>query len=235
MTVAGSGAAGFEGDGHAAVDAALNDPSAVAVAHNGDVYVADTLNNRIRLISHATGLIRTIAGDGRSANDGSVGDQGPALRAQLSRPTGIALAPNGDLYVADAGHNRVRMINAASGLITTLAGTGIAGIAGDSGPAALASLDTPMGVALVPTANGVVVYVADSRNNRVRVIDAGGRITTLSGPWRLVAPTRIAYHPAGWLYVKDASPDGFTALAASQPLPRKATGAPARPAARKVT
>jgi DNA-binding beta-propeller fold protein YncE len=157
------------------------------------------------------------------------------LRAHLKWPTGIALAPNGDLYVADTGHNRVRRISGDTGLITTVAGNGIAGAGGDGGPAIRASLAAPMGLAVVSRDQRTVVYVADLRNDRVRAIEPGGKISTLSGAWRVVAPTRLAYHAAGWLYVKDASPDGITAVALSKPVRKEATGATARPAGRNVT
>ena len=216
IVVAGSGAAGFEGDGGPAASASLHGPSAVAVARNGDLYIADTLNNRIRMIAHATGVISTVAGDGRTAEGEHAGDDGPALRAQLNRPAGLAVAPNGDLYVADTGHHRIRRVSATTGVMTTIAGDGRSGSAGDGGPATRASLAGPLGVALESTSGGLVVYVADFFNNRVRVVDPEGRIATLEGSSRVLAPTRVAYHPAGWLYVKDASPDGVTAVAASK-------------------
>jgi DNA-binding beta-propeller fold protein YncE len=187
------------------------------VARNGDIYFADTLNGRIRVVALATGRIATIAGDGRTARDGQVGDEGPAQRAQLSQPSGLAVAPNGDVYVADTGHNRVRRIDAGTGTITTIAGDGRAGSTGDGGPATRARLAAPVGLALGSSSLGPVVYVADFLNNRVRVIGPGGDMATLDGPDGLRAPTRVAYHPAGWLYVKDASPDGVTAVATSTP------------------
>ena len=193
--------------------AVLRGPRAVAVARNGDVYVADTLNNKIRVIARATGLISTIAGDGQTSSGGEVGDGGPALRAHLNRPAGLAIAPNGDLYVADTGNNRVRRISASTGIIVTVAGDGAAGAHGDGGPAMRASLAAPMGLALVQRDDRVVLYVADSLNDRVRVIDPDGGISTLDPGGRVVSPVRIAYHPAGWLYIKDASPDGVTAVA----------------------
>jgi hypothetical protein len=173
----------------------LKGPSAVAVAASGDVYVADTLNNRVRVIDHATGLIGDIAGD-------------------LNQPAGLAVAPNGDLYIADTGHHRIRRVSADTGTITTVAGDGHAGISGDGGLATRARLAAPMGLALASTGRQVVLYVADSLNDRVRVIDPDGVIATLHAAGPVVAPTRLAYHPAGWLYVKDASPDGVTAIAA---------------------
>jgi DNA-binding beta-propeller fold protein YncE len=234
MTIAGSGTAGFAGDGGPAISASLHGPSAVAVAPNGDIYIADTLNDRIRVVSSATGLIATFAGDGQAAAPERVGDDGPALRAQLNRPSGLSLAPDGDLYVADTGHNRVRRISRATGVITTIAGDGRTGSSGDGGPALHASLSAPMGLALAPASGRLVVYVADRLNNRIRVIEPGGEIATLEGSARVLAPTRVAYHPAGWLYVKDASPDGVTALAASKSL-LQAAATVTHPSSRKGT
>ncbi len=232
VTIAGSGAAGFDGDGGPAVSASLRSPSAVAVAHNGDVYIADTLNHRIRVIAHATGFISTIAGDGLTAGEHQ-GDGGPALRAQLDHPAGLAVAPNGDLYVADTGHNLVRRISADNRTITTIAGDGRTGSNGDGGPAIRASLAAPMGLALSSTNGRLVVYVADLLNNKVRVVESDGGISTLDSPGRILSPTRVAYHPAGWLYVKDASPDGVTAVATSKLSPVEAAIAPGRPAGRE--
>jgi DNA-binding beta-propeller fold protein YncE len=100
--------------------------------------------------------------------------------------------------------------------MTTIAGDGRSGSSGDGGPAMSASLAAPMGLAIAPVSGGLVVYVADLLNNRVRVIDRDGVIATLDGSERVLAPARVAYHPAGWLYVKDASPYGVTAVAASK-------------------
>ncbi|MBI4262883.1 MAG: hypothetical protein HY657_00775 [Acidobacteria bacterium] len=217
VTVAGSGSAGFGGDGGPAAAAALRGPSAVAVGRDGNLYIADTLNHRVRAVSRATGVITTIAGDGQTASGAGVGDGGPAVQARLNRPSGLAVAPNGDVYVADTGHRRVRRIDAATGVITTVAGDGRAGSTGDGGPAVRASLAAPVGLALVSRGERLVVYVADVLDSRVRVFEPGGAIATLGRADRVLAPTRVAYHPAGWLYVKDASPDGVTAVAADSP------------------
>jgi GT2 family glycosyltransferase/DNA-binding beta-propeller fold protein YncE len=196
----------------------LHGPSAIAVSPTGDLYVADTLNNRIRRIAHDTGVSRAVAGDGRAGGGEDVGDDGPAASAQLARPTGLAVAHNGDVYVADTGHHRVRRISASTGIISTIAGDGVPGANGDGALAVDARLAAPMGLSLVSGASGFLVYVADTGNNRVRVIDPAGRISTVSSPRPLIAPTRIAYHPAGWLYVRDASPAGVSALAVPPPF-----------------
>ena len=211
-TIAGSTAAGFDGDDGVALSASLHSPSALAVALNGDLYIADTLNNRVRMVASATGVITTVAGDGRVGDGSDVGDGEQATLAQLDHPMGLAVASNGDLYIADTGHHRVREVSAETGRIMTIAGDGTEGREGDGGPAARARLASPMGLAIASSDQGTVLYVADSRNYRVRVVDPDGAITTLAGSIPIVAPTRIAYHPAGWLYVKDGSQAGVTAL-----------------------
>ena len=194
---------------------ALHGPSGIALGPAGDLYVADTLDNRIRLIAHGTNVSRMVAGDGRAENGAEVGDGLPGSSAQLERPTGLAVAHNGDIYIADTGHHRIRMISAATGIISTIAGDGVPGIRGDGALAVGARLAAPTGLSLASGHEGVFLYVADTGNNRVRVIDPSGRISTVSRPELLIAPTRIAYHPAGWLYVKDASTAGVRALAVS--------------------
>jgi DNA-binding beta-propeller fold protein YncE len=193
----------------------LHGPSAIALGPAGDLYVADMLSNRIRLIAPDTAVSRTVAGDGRPGSGEDVGDGRPAASAQLERPTGLAVAHNGDVYIADTGHHRVRKISASTGIISTIAGDGVPGSSGDGALAVDARLAEPMGLSLVSERRGLFLYVADTGNNRVRVIDPAGRISTVGSPGSLIAPTRIAYHPAGWLYVKDASPAGVSALAVS--------------------
>jgi DNA-binding beta-propeller fold protein YncE len=193
----------------------LHGPSGIALSLTGGLYVADTLDNRIRLIAPDTGGSRTVAGDGGAGTGEDVGDGLPGPSAHLERPTGLAVAPNGDLYIADTGHHRVRRISASTGLISTIAGDGAPGMRGDGALAVDARLAAPMGLSLVSEDGGLFLYVADTGNNRVRLIDPAGRISTVSSPGLLIAPTRIAYHPAGWLYVKDASPAGVRALPVS--------------------
>jgi len=235
ITIAGSGAGGFDGDRKQAAQAALNGPSGLAVARNGDLYIADTLNNRVRLVEQATGMIRTIAGTGTAGDPSLVGDGGPAMAAHLLNPVGVALAPNGDVYIADTGHNRIRRIVAATGVITTVAGDGLPGVAGDGGPATLARLAAPMGVAVVPTGKTVTLYIADSLNGRIRVLDPDGAISTLGGQLRFVMPSRLSYHHSGWLYVKDSSSSGVTAVSLSRPAHLDFAAAARRTPGRKVT
>src|SRR5258706_3603614 len=139
-TVAGSGENVYDGDEKLATDAALNTPSAVAAAPNGDIYIADTLNYRIRMVDAKTGLIHTVAVDGTPGDGQNVGDGGPATSAHLNMPSDVALETrNGALiaiYIADMHHNRVRRVDAKTHIITTIAGNGKWGFTGDDGPAA---------------------------------------------------------------------------------------------------
>jgi sugar lactone lactonase YvrE len=216
LTVAGTGAAGFDGDGKQATQSALNMPSAVAVARNGDLYIVDTLNHRVRVVEQATGLIKTVAGDGDPADGEPVGDDGPANVAHLSRPSDLAVAPNGDLYIADTGHNRIRRVNITTGIITTVAGDGSFGSSGDGSLATSASLAGPAGLALVPNGKHLTIYIADYFSGSIRMVSERGVISTFGDARRFTSPTRLAYHPAGWLYIVDASPAGVTALAVSK-------------------
>jgi uncharacterized protein (TIGR03437 family) len=169
-TVTGTGTAGFSADNVQAASAEVNLPQGVAVDAAGNLYIADTSNNRIRKV--AAGTIATVAGNGTA---GFSGDNGPATSAQFNQPEGVAVDTNGNVYVADTGNNRIREIS--GGIITTLAGTGVAGFSGDSGAAASAQLNQPKGVAVDTNGN---VYIADTGNNRIREI-TGGVINTIAG------------------------------------------------------
>jgi len=173
VTVAGTGRAGSGGDGGPAVLAQLDGPQDVAVDNAGDVFIADSGDNRVRRVD-AHGVITAYAGSG---DRGDAGDGGPAVDARLDTPTGLALGFDGALLIADTGNNRIRRVG-ADGTITTLAGTGDAGYAGDGNPAATALLNGPRCLAV--DARGTV-YVADTLNDRVRQIDASGIISTLAG------------------------------------------------------
>jgi len=168
-TVAGTGVCGYAGDGGAATSARLNFPHGVAVA-GGKVYIADTLNCRIRVVSGP--LITTVAGSGSCA---SGGDGGPPLAAGLTFPEAVAVGADGTIYIADTGGCRLRRVS--GGTISLVAGNGPCGFAGDGGAAQAALLDQPSG--LVVTGDGSVL-VADSQNCRVRVV-SGSMIATIAG------------------------------------------------------
>ena len=216
-TVAGSGENGYDGDDKPATEAALNTPSAVAAALNGDIYIADTLNYRIRMIDAKTGLIHTVAGDGLPGDGQDVGDGGPATSAHLNMPSDVALDPKtGDLYIADMHHNRVRKVDARTRIITTVAGTGVWGHSGDDGPATKARFAGPAGIAVVNEPGGkITIFIADFYNNSVRAIGPDGVIRDLTDEGREAfgAPTRVAYDPRrGFLYVADSSRDRVVPL-----------------------
>ncbi|HTB12228.1 MAG TPA: hypothetical protein VK752_11680 [Bryobacteraceae bacterium] len=171
-TVAGNGTTGFTGDNGQASTAGVYEPRGVAVDSAGNVYIADSHNYRVRKVTVSTGVISTVAGNG---TPGYSGDNGPATTAQLRYPVSVSLDSAGNLYIADLGASVIRKVS--SGTITTLAGTGSAGFAGDTGPATSALLDQPNGITLDSAGN---LYIADYLNARIREISSGV-ITTVAG------------------------------------------------------
>jgi len=165
-TVAGNGTPGYSGDGGAATSASLNSPEGVTVDAAGNVFIADTGNQRIRKVG-TNGTITTAAGNGFG---GYSGDGGPAGNASLDYPRGVAVDPSSNIFIADWGNHRVRMVS-PNGDISSLAGQGGAGFLGDGGPATNASLAYPAGVATDASGN---LLVADSENNRIREIWLAG-------------------------------------------------------------
>jgi len=161
------------GDGGPALDASLYHPSALAFDAAGDLFISDRDNARIRRID-ANGIITTVAGTGRP---GFSGDGGSATEARIDTPDAIVFDAAGNLYFSDANNNRVRMID-ASGIISTIAGTGAAGYSGDGGPATQASLADPNGLAFDRDGN---LYIADYDNGVIRKVDTKGTITTVAG------------------------------------------------------
>ena len=171
---AGTGTAGLAGDGGAATAAQLTSPTGVFATAGGVVYVADTGNHVVRRIA-ATGIIGTVAGTGTA---GFAGDSSAATSAQLNSPRGVYVTDGGVIYIADTGNHRIRRVS-ASGTITTYAGTGTVGYAGDGGTARAAQLNGPEGVFADTAGN---VYVTDTGNHRIRVIAASdSTISTLAG------------------------------------------------------
>ncbi len=187
-TIAGTGAAGFSGDGAPAVKARLRSPAGVAVDAAGNVLIADTVNNRVRVVAEHAGMfygkamtagdIYTVAGDG---TEGLSGDGGPAAKADLDNPAGVAVDAAGNVLIADTVNNRVRVVAEHAGMfygkamtagdIYTVAGTGphgtgAGGFSGDGGPAAKAELSGPAGV----TAEAGNLLIADRGNNRIRLV-----------------------------------------------------------------
>jgi len=172
-TLAGTGAAGDSGDGGPATQAQLNMPQGLAVDSAGTVYIADTLNNRVRRVN-SDGTITTVAGVGEA---GYTGDGKPGPEAKLNFPTGLAIGFGDTLFIADTGNNVIRQLG-ADGAISTVAGTGEAGYRGDSGRAVDAVLHAPAGLAFDGEGN---LYIADTLNQRVRRIDVTGQIETVAG------------------------------------------------------
>ncbi len=225
-TVAGViGNPGYTGDGGAATSAELNTPEGIALDNNGNLYIADSLNNCIREVNATTGIITTVAGNGTADFSG---DGGLATAAELNNPLGVAVATTGDFYIADTSNNRIREVNATTGIITTVAGNGTAGYTASddanintSAPGAQATaakLNKPVGIAIDPAGN---LYIADSTNNRVRKV-TNGIISTIAGNGAstsngdhstatvagLYAPYALAQDGNGNLYIADYT-DGY--------------------------
>jgi sugar lactone lactonase YvrE len=172
-TIAGTGTAGFGGDGDLATQARLNTPRGIAVDSSGIVYIVDSGNHRIRKVT-TDGKISTIAGTGVK---GPAGDGGPATKAQLNSPRWVTVDGADDLYISDTGNYRVRKVT-ADGKISTIAGTGTAGSGGDGGPATKAQLNVPFGVVVDSTGT---LYITDYRDHLVRKVTADGTISTIAG------------------------------------------------------
>ena len=238
-TVAGSGENGYDGDEKPATSAALDTPSAVAAAPNGDIYIADTLNYRIRMVDAKTGLIHTVAGNGEAGDSADVGDGKPATSATLNMPSDVQLDPRtGDIYIADMHHNRIRKVDARTHIISTVAGTGEFGYSGDDGPATQARLAGPAGIAVVPEpGDKVTIFIADYYNGHVRAVGVDGIIRDVSDEGREAfgAPTRVAFAQAGprpgWLYVADSSRDQIVAAEHSEDCAQPGAADAARRAA----
>ncbi|MCU0258389.1 MAG: hypothetical protein MUF56_05120, partial [Solirubrobacteraceae bacterium] len=194
-TVAGTGTAAFSGDGGPAANAALNFPVAVVAHPAGGYLIADQVNHRVRRVA-ADGTITTVAGNGTAGFSGdggpataaqlnapsglavaALGDGGPATSAQLLFPYAIAVQPDGGYLIASTDQHRIRRVS-PGGVITTVAGTGAAAFSGDGGTATAAALNKPQDV--TATADGGFL-IADTFNERVRKVSAGGTITTVAG------------------------------------------------------
>jgi Leucine-rich repeat (LRR) protein/sugar lactone lactonase YvrE len=215
--VAGNGKRGFAGDEGPAIEAELNNPQGTAVDEEGNLYIADTNNHRIRKVD-SSGIITTVVGNGKR---GFAGDEGLALNAKLREPTAIVFDNNGHLYIADSGNHRIRKVSGqrtrkpgADSVITTFAGDGRRSYQGDNGPATQARLNNPSGLAVDSQNN---VYIADTDNHRVRKVDNRGIISTVAGTGdngysgdgdpaiaaKLNAPTGLEVDTEGNLYIAD--------------------------------
>ncbi len=210
VTIAGTGQAGFSGDGGQAALAQLNGPDGLTVDANGNLYIVDSGNGRIRKVTPA-GVISTIAGGGTSLGDG-----GPATSASLS-PSDVKFDSAGNFYIADFGNNRIRKVT-TDGLIHTVAGSGQPGFSGDGGLATSAQLNAPQGIALDNAGN---LYISDTQNYRVRVVaQSSGTISTIVGTGvtgstgdgapatraTISSPRGLAFDATGNLYIVDSIP-----------------------------
>jgi NHL repeat-containing protein/type IX secretion system substrate protein len=191
-TFAGTGVAGFGGDGTPATAALLNEPAGVCLDGSGNVLIADENNHRIRKVN-SSGIITTFAGTGA---DGFGGDGTPATGAAFSYPIGVNVDASGNVFVADYSNHRIRKIN-TSGIISTFAGSATIGYGGDGGPATLAYLFYPIGTVKDPLG---YVYIADNGNSRIRIVDGGGIINTITGS---ANPTGVACDARGNIYISE--------------------------------
>lgn len=212
-TVAGSGTAGFNSDGIAATGAQLNTPYEVFLDAQGSLFIADYNNTRIRRVG-TNGLISTVAGTGVN---GFGGDGAAATSALLTKPTGVFVDTAGNILIPDTGNNRVRRVDAGTGAITTIAGTGTGAFGGDGGAATAAQLSAPYSVLVDAAGN---LFISDSANDRIRRIDIGtGDISTFAGTGTggfsgdggpataaaISAPAGMAFDAQGNLYFSDLS------------------------------
>jgi len=213
--IAGTGSAGYTGDGDLGSRATLNSPTGIAVTSSGTVYIADATNQRIRRVDGSTAIITTIAGGGSALNDG-----GPASQAKIANPRGLALDPQGNLFIADSSNHRIRKITASAGvisgnsIISTVAGNGLAGGGGDNGPATSARLAQPADVVVDSGGN---FFIADNGNHAIRWVDAAtGTIYTIAGSFKgssgdggpstsalLDSPQGVAIDGNGDLWISD--------------------------------
>ena len=227
-TVAGNGVGGFGGDGGAAISAQLSSPGGVSVDATGNLFIADTGNNRIRKVTPA-GVISTVAGNGTVVGYG--GDGGPATSAQLHGPYGVAVDAAGNLFIADRDNCRIRKVT-PGGVISTVAGNGTGGFSGDGGPATSAQLAAPHGVAVDAAGN---LFIADYANNRIRMVTPDGIIRTVAGNGtmgfsgdggpatsaQLFQPGGVAVDAAGNLFIADTFNNRVRKVTLKAPPPRQ--------------
>jgi DNA-binding beta-propeller fold protein YncE len=210
FTIVGTGEAGYTGDGDLARRAGLNQPFDVVLDRQGNLYFSEAHNHCVRRVECSSGLIITVAGTGK---EGYSGDGGLALQAQLNSPYGIALDPANNLYIVDRLNACVRMVEATTGIIRTIAGTGQPGYSGDGGPALQAQLQEPNDIVLDGQGRA---FIADVRDHRVRLVDlTSGVISTYAGIGEagaggdggpasratLLGPRALAFNSTGDLYI----------------------------------
>ena len=211
-TVAGGGTPDPVNDGDPAATAIYSFPTDMAIDSAGNIYIADTNNYRIRKITASTGIVTTIAGNGQY---GFSGDNGAATDASFGTVIGIAVDSSGNVYFADGDNNRIRKVNATTGVITTVAGNGTFGATGDTGPATAATLGSPQDIAVASNGD---IFISDSYNNTIRKVTASdGKINKIAGTGTanytgdtgaalsatLNFPNGLALDSSGNLYIAD--------------------------------
>jgi sugar lactone lactonase YvrE len=230
-TVAGNGKGGFSAGGGPAISTSIGTPQAVAYDGSGNLYIADTDNNVVWMVSASTGEISVVAGTGTSGN-GTAGGQ--ATETALSRPSGVAIDKSGDIFIADTGNGIIREVAAQTGVITTIAGPGVSSTLGDGGPATSAYLGSPYGIAFDKSGNLYVadgsIRVANADTGLVRMIAANtGIISTVAGGGTagqlgdgglataayLDFPEDIALDTADDLYILDSGAERIRKVTAS--------------------
>jgi sugar lactone lactonase YvrE len=213
-TIAGVSINGYSGDGGPATAARIAYPHSIAIDKEEHLYISERFTHRIRQVDLTTGIITTFAGTGVV---GYNGDGGLAIDARFNQPGEIVIDHSGNLYIAEIHGNRIRKID-THGIITTIAGNGIAGYSGDGGPATQARINEPTGMAIDNLGN---LYFSSSQNHRVRKVDTNGIITTVAGVGvggysgdgnlateaRLNHPNGLAIDHAGHLYIADGASD----------------------------
>ncbi|HLK47056.1 MAG TPA: IPT/TIG domain-containing protein [Bryobacteraceae bacterium] len=220
-TIAGNGTGGFAGNNHPGSQAQFDNPTGLVLDGAGNLYIADSSNHVVRLITPGTtGTVQAFAGNNTA---GYLGDGGPAGAAELDNPTGLAIDAAGNIYVADANSGVIRKVTPGGGSISTVAGTGSNGYSGDGGKATQAMLNHPHGVAVDAAGN---IYIADTLNSRIRMVTPDGSIRTIAGVGgigysgdsgdatraALNFPTALAVDAAGNVYVADTQNSAIRVL-----------------------
>jgi trimeric autotransporter adhesin len=233
-TVAGDGQYGFYGDGGRAIGAAIGRPQSIAVDASGNIYISDTDNRRIRVVTKSTGIITTVAGNGQN---GFSGEGGQATFAAIGVSQSIAVDASGNIYIADADNRRIRKVTKSTGIITTVAGNGEYGNAGDGGQATSAQLSSPRGVAVDASGN---IYFSDDSSLVRMVTKSTGIITTVAGSetsgfngdgdvprWaQLNHPQGITVDTLGNLYIADTGNNRIRMVCSDAPTMSPASAVP---------